>query len=205
MPRCPVCGYRLPPDEERLGARCPHCRRPLYEPPGRLAKEAEPGDAVCAAHPGSAAVGTCGRCGDFLCATCRTRWGDSALCVACTERALRSASAGPAGEGKRDRRAAFGLAGGVGAWVLTGLVVGVALLAQLGRSEEPNPLMALAGLLILFLGFSSVVLALAGLGLSAAALRVRGDNMILATLGLFLSGLHVGALVGLFLFEVWQL
>ena len=32
----------------------------------------------------------------------------------------------------------------------------------------------------------------------------RGDHMILATIGLFLSGLHTGVFLGLFTFALWQ-
>jgi hypothetical protein len=41
-----------------------------------------------------------------------------------------------------------------------------------------------------------------GLGQGIAALRARGDHMILATLGLILCGLNVGVCIGLYSFRV---
>jgi hypothetical protein len=58
-------------------------------------------------------------------------------------------------------------------------------------------------ILFLVLAPSTVAVAFLGLGFSAAALRMRGESMILATLGLLLSGLHIGAIVGLVLFAIW--
>jgi hypothetical protein len=49
-----------------------------------------------------------------------------------------------------------------------------------------------------------MVLAALGLGQAAAALRARGNAMILATIGLVLNGLYLGALLGLFTFTIWQ-
>ena len=43
-----------------------------------------------------------------------------------------------------------------------------------------------------------------GLGLGAAALYGRGHHMILATIGLILSGLHAGAFIGLMSFALWN-
>ncbi len=205
MPRCPTCGCPLPEDRDRAGARCPHCREPLYQRPGRVPREVRPGEAACTVHPGSVSVGTCGRCGNFLCETCRTRWADHVLCTACVERALRGGGAGPGGDRSHFRRAAFGLAGGIGGWVLTGLAAGGAAAVAAANKGEPagDAASFFLGLLVLTLITAAGVLSLVGLGQSAAALRTRGDNMILATLGLLLSGTHVGALVGLFLFEIW--
>jgi hypothetical protein len=43
-----------------------------------------------------------------------------------------------------------------------------------------------------------------GIGQAAAAIRIRGDYMNLATAGLILSGVHVGVVVGLFSLAMWQ-
>jgi hypothetical protein len=97
----------------------------------------------------------------------------------------------------------LGLIAGVSAWILTG-AIGVAL--YLGREEgraTGGAAAAIIGLLVLVLMPATVAVAVGGLGNSAAALRTRGDSMILATLGFLLSGLHVGALVGLIFFTIW--
>jgi hypothetical protein len=204
MPRCPHCGYFLPEERERVGSRCPHCRSPLYLPADRIARAARDGEAACTAHPASVAVGTCGRCGNFLCETCRTRWGDAVVCTACLERALRPGADDRTRKVAHSRRAAFGLAGGLAAWLLTGVVFLVAFLA-IGKNAEENRVAAmLVGMCVLLCFPAAVVVALVGLGQAAAALRTRGDSMIVATLGFLLSGLHVGAAVGIILFEVWQ-
>jgi hypothetical protein len=203
MPRCPYCANRLPEERERVGARCPHCRSPLYLPPERYPRDAEPDEAACTVHPASVASGTCGRCGNFLCETCRTRWGDQTLCVACLERALKPGDADPARKASHSRRAVFGLIGGLAAWLLTGVIVAGTFLMVGHNPDENRALFAAVVLSVLLLFPAAVVLALVGLGQSVAALRTRGDSMILATLGFLLSGLHVGAVVGTCLFEVW--
>ena len=49
--------------------------------------------------------------------------------------------------------------------------------------------------------FASPLPSVLGLGQGIAALRARGDHMILATLGLVLCGLNVGVFIGLFSFS----
>lgn len=200
MARCPSCEYPLPEDCERLGARCPHCRDPLYEHPGRSGQPVREGESACTAHPDSEAVGTCGRCGNFLCAVCRTRWHGQVMCVACLDRALEANEAAPQQTRAHRRQAILGLAFGGGAWLLTLLVV---LLLRLVGEPGSDALGVLILLFLLVLG-ASAILATVGLGLAAAALRTRGDHMILATLGLLLCGIFLGAFIGLFSFSLLQ-
>jgi hypothetical protein len=203
MTRCPTCGYILPEDRERLGARCPHCHHALYLPPGRFPRPAGEGEAACTIHPGSVSVGTCGRCGNFLCDTCRTRWEKSVLCPACVDRALQGKDGDPARQRGHARQAKLGLAAGIGAWVLTALIVGLAFVSQAVGQGSDGMVAGGAVLLVVLLLPFAVIVALIGLGQSVAALRTRGDSMILATLGLMLSGLHIGAMVGTMLFGIW--
>jgi len=92
--RCLSCHEPLREEPERIGARCPHCRQPLFEDPRQAAPAAPAaGASVCATRPQNAAVGTCQRCGNFLCAVCRTRWRNQAVCIACVERALEAKEA----------------------------------------------------------------------------------------------------------------
>ena len=90
MPRCPHCDYPVPDDRERVGARCPNCHDPLYEPALRFSRRAREGEASCAAHPGMESVSVCARCNQHLCETCRTRWRNVIICAACVDRALAS-------------------------------------------------------------------------------------------------------------------
>ncbi|HZY83554.1 MAG TPA: hypothetical protein VFE78_01875 [Gemmataceae bacterium] len=200
MPRCPSCDYPLPSDRERLGARCPNCRDPLYEPPGRYGRPARDGEGACAAHPGVEVVGTCARCGNYLCEVCRTRWRDGILCAACVDRALGSGEAPPEQKRAQLRQVLLSLGLGVAAW---GLSFAAWLLAVLvtGASGQLNFGLVFL-MVVVFLG--DMILAALGLGQAAAALRARGNAMILATVGLVLNGLYLGALLGLFTFTIWQ-
>jgi hypothetical protein len=191
----------LPLDADRVGSRCPFCRLPLYRSADRFPEAVEPGEAACIVHTDSASIGTCQRCGNFLCDTCRTRWGDKVLCLACVERALQSGDVVPGRQRAHNRQAAFGLAGGISAWLMTAALVGLIVVAQKGGGS-PASFLALVPIILIMMA-ASVTTALGGLGLSASALRTRGDSMILATLGLLLSGLHFGATVGLMLFGIW--
>src|SRR5215469_18778705 len=116
MSRCPSCDSPLPRDRERRGARCPNCLDPLYEPPDRVSRPAREDEGACALHAGRETVGTCGRCGNYFCAVCRTRWRDQVLCAACVERALASREATPEQDRAHARQALLGMLLGSSAW-----------------------------------------------------------------------------------------
>jgi hypothetical protein len=197
MNRCPSCDYPLPRDRERLGARCPNCRDPLYEPPGRTSRPAREDEGACALHAGRETVGTCGRCGNYFCEVCRTRWRDQILCAACGERVLASREATPEQVRAHFRQALLGLLMGLGAWgffILGQLVLVGAIFA------DRNPLLALIGLLMVV---SSVLLAVVGTGQAAAALRTRGQHMIMATSGFLIGGLFLGVFIGNYVLQLW--
>jgi len=196
MNHCPSCDYPLPYDRERIGARCPNCRDPLYEPPGRTSRPAREGEGACALHAGREAVGTCGRCGNYLCDVCRTRWRDQILCPACVERALQSREATPEQARAHTRQAVLGLVLGLSAW---GIMLVAVLVAAVAVGLKTPALILLAFLLIIGAPLAGVL----GLGQAAAALRSRGRHMIAAVAGLLVSGLFVGAFVGLFVFNLW--
>jgi hypothetical protein len=198
MPRCPNCDYPLPEDRQRVGARCPNCHEPLYEPPGRIGRPARPGEGICPVHAGIEAVGVCARCGNYLCEVCRTRWRGQIVCAACVDRALESSEATPAQDRAHLRQAVLSLAFGGGAWVVFFLLLVVVGLAQAGGSVSVV-LVGLAGLVML----GMVLVAALGIGQAVAALRARGDHMILATLGMIVSGLYAGALIGLLAMSLW--
>jgi len=199
MARCPSCDYPLPSDRERLGARCPRCRDPLYEPPGGGSRTAREGEGACAAHPRNEAVGTCGRCGNYLCAVCRTPWRKQVLCTACVGRALESREASPEQARTHFRQAVLSVVLGLGAWALSFLAFLIAIPVEQSGSPAGKILVVLAFLVF----FGDFLPALAGLGQAATALRTRGNHMILATVGLIVSGLYVGVVVGLFAMGLW--
>jgi hypothetical protein len=197
MNRCPSCDYPLPFDRERLGARCPNCRDPLYEPAGHVSRFAREGEGACAVHAGREAAGTCGRCGNFFCEVCRTRWRDRILCAACAERALASREATPEQERAHYRQALFGLLMGLGAWAMfvfaQAIVVGV-LVSGVGR------VLILFGFLFMV---GSMLLGVIGMGQAAAAVRTRGPYMGLAVAGTIVDGLFLGVFIGNYLVPLW--
>jgi hypothetical protein len=195
MPRCPACRERLSGDLERQGARCPYCGQPLYDTDPGGSRRREVGQ--CATHPDNPAVATCGRCGNYVCAVCRTRWRQRWLCAACVDRALEQKEAVPAEAAAHLRQALLALVLGGVSWgvVLLGLVVAAAAF-----DSKNFVLVGLAGLALL----GSPVASVLGLGQAVAAIRTRGDHMILATVALILCGLHVGSIIGLITFSLKQ-
>jgi hypothetical protein len=178
-----------------MGARCPNCRDPLYEPPTRLSRQARPGESVCAVHPGREAVGACGRCGNYACEVCRTPWRDQNFCAACIERILEKREALPGQIRAHKRQAIAAICLGAGAWVLSAVVIVLVVIAA--NSANPAAILAMVLLMVFMLAADSC-LAVFAVGQAVAALRVRGPHMILATIGLVLGALYVGALIGLF-------
>jgi hypothetical protein len=199
MARCPSCEYPLPENRERVGARCPSCRDPLYEPPGRFARVAREGEATCAAHPKNESIGPCGRCGNYLCEVCRTRWRDQVLCATCVERALGSDEATPEQAKAQFRLALMALLFGVGTWVLALLIF--IILVVVVASADPSPIVL--GLLVFAL-VGAATPAVFSIGQAVSVLRARGSHMIMATFGLILSGIYIGTIMGLFVLVVWQ-
>lgn len=197
MNRCPSCDYPLPHDRERLGARCPNCRDPLYEPPSRVSRPAREEEGGCALHAGRESVGTCGRCGNYFCEVCRSRWRDQILCAACVDRALASREATPEQARAHFRQALLGLLMGFAAWLV--FVLAVVLIIGAEAAGHSLFLVLLAFLIVL----AALLLAVMGTGQAIAALRTRGQHMILATSGLILSALFLGVFLGRFVFVLW--
>jgi hypothetical protein len=202
MARCPTCDYPLPESRERLGARCPNCRASLYEPAGNAARKVREGEAACAVHPTNESVGTCARCGNYLCEVCRSRWRDQILCAACVARYLEAREAGSEQTRASLRRALLALGLGIGAWALC--LLGFLLASLVATAAGGAGAVIVAGLLAIIVFLAASVLALFGVGQAAAVLRLREGHLILATIGLILSGLYVGLLVGFFALNLWQ-
>jgi len=199
MPRCRYCREWLPQDRERVGARCPYCREALDDERRRFRAGQVAG--VCAAHAANVAVGTCQRCGNYLCDVCSSRWQGRSLCVACVARALEERDVHPDELRAHLRQGVLAVVFGVLAWVLTGLSF-LCVVGFLGDVQEG--LAMLLALVFVFLFAVSFLLGAVGVGHGAAAIRARGHHMVLATIGLLLSGLHVGILIGLLTIQVFR-
>jgi hypothetical protein len=200
--RCRHCGDRINEPLEKVGARCPHCRQPLYERSESarrkaMATQAESGKR-CALHPSRGSAGACERCGNFTCWLCRTRWNDRVLCLSCTERAVAVQREGPIERKTHRRQAVWGVVFGVVAWLLMLSALWV-FLSQGTRTFHTSQAST-----ALLLGVSSVPFALFGIGLATAAARLRGNRMRMAACGLLLTSCHLGLLFGVFLLYAWN-
>jgi hypothetical protein len=203
MPRCRHCGRSVFGSRQEIGARCPYCRQALYEGGGRDRRgPATASDSRCAVHAANAAVGTCQRCGNFVCSVCRSRWQAHVWCTACVERALEAQEATPEEVRAHFRQALLSLLLGLaawGSWLVASILIALAI--GQGQREEINPAIFGVALLLLLLGcFPAMV----GIGQGAAAIRTRGNHMILATTGLLLCGLNIAVLIGLIGLSLWQ-
>ncbi|MBL8798155.1 MAG: hypothetical protein JNM56_29935 [Planctomycetia bacterium] len=199
MPRCPACGQSFQGERDQVGARCPLCREPLYEEPRdpRRAGGQAAAQGTCALHPGNAAGSTCQRCGNFLCPVCWTRWSGQTICPACLERALESSETSPLEARAHLRQALLAIIFGVLAWGITLLSILIMVVGFANQRVE------VAGIGVLIM-LGSPLPAVLGVGQGAAAIRARGNHMIVATLGLVLSGVHIGMIVGLFTFSLLE-
>jgi hypothetical protein len=198
---CRYCGEYLAGDPDKIGARCPRCREPLYEKneSTRLRNEASRANGgTCAVHAHSPAAANCQRCGAAVCPVCRSRWLDEVMCTACLEKALAVKHQRPEEALAHRRQAVLGLGLGAAAWVVM-LIAGIPLLGLRGH-ESDTSLAITAGVIALI----SLLPSLFGLGQAAAAVRVRGDRLRMATWGLCVCGAHLGAVLGLLLFAVWN-
>jgi hypothetical protein len=164
--------------------------------------EADPREdrGACSLHPENVAVGTCQRCGNFLCRVCRTRWGSSSLCLACSERLLRDKERSPEVTQAHRRQAVLSLVMGIIAWALAF----PSILLFAGASRQTGQ--SVMGLIVFawILGLASLVPACFGVGQGVSAVRARGDRLIVATCGLVLSGAYLGLLIGAVLLALWR-
>ena len=195
----------MPDDRERVGARCPNCRDPLYEPPGRFGRPVREGEGACSVHPECESVGPCGRCGNFMCETCRTRWRDQILCAACVDRVMESKEAAPEQSRTHLRQAILALGMGDGAWVLgvVGFVVAVLAAAAAAAnhacrhgpwSRGPDSDRHAPGQRRRPRSAS---------GRRWPCCASRGNHMILATIGLVVGGLYVGMFIGVIAMSIY--
>jgi hypothetical protein len=123
------------------------------------------------------------------------------LCLACLERALETKEAAPEDAKAHYQQAVWSLVCGIGGWAFC--LLGTVMLI-VGLEAGPNSA-GIAWLLpaMLCLGLSLLFPA-PGIGLAAVAIRARGDHLILATAGLVLSCLQIGAILGFFGLASWR-
>jgi hypothetical protein len=193
MPRCPACRETIEEDRERVGARCPYCRMPLYERGKTVKKPAPATDKACALHPHSAALDACPRCGALRCDLCRVRWRGQVLCLACVNRALEANEPPPAPGAAPTVAAILALLLGLLSWAVIGaslFLVNMKVDTAAERGQVPS---AVSGLVQV----GSPAVALLGVILGMAALRIRGWHLIPAALGVGLGSTQLGVVLGL--------
>ena len=197
MLECPYCYrvFREPP--EKIGARCPKCRMPLFE---GASKRRRPDKDLgpCATHPDSAAIANCHRCNAAVCGVCRTRWHDEPCCPACVEQSVAADEPGPHEEKRQFRHAAVSLGAAAAGWLLVLLMLWP--LSTFHDGAPPRVAVKVAGALFCL----SFLPAIIGLGQGLAALRLRGESARLATWGLTGAGSQLGLLLGIILFNLWH-
>jgi hypothetical protein len=198
MIECPFCYrvFRQPP--EKIGARCPKCRMPLYEDPAKRRRNPEKDEGPCEQHPECAAIARCARCGKPVCPTCKTRWHEETVCPQCVDNSIADDEPSPLEAHTQSRQAWVSVILGLAAWMLLALTLG-----PLATFSQPGQAKILVFLTYLcFLG--SFVPGVFGLGHAIAAIRMRGDHGRLAVVGLSGTGSQLGLAIGVIVLNLWH-
>ncbi len=195
MVECPFCfrGFRQPP--EKIGARCPQCRMPLYEDPARRKKTPEKDYGKCEQHPDVPSVAKCARCEKPICYSCRTRWQDEPVCPRCIDLAILDDEPSPVESQLQSKQAWFSVFFAAFAWLMLLLT----LIPYSTFSQSPGKTVIFIAY-VLFLG--SFVPALFGLGFAMASMRLRGGNPMLATTALVVNGSQLSLAIALIVINI---
>ena len=196
MIECRHCRQFVAKPVEKIGARCPTCRLPLFEKERPRAPVVDLGP--CAWHANNSAVAKCQRCGKMMCAPCRTRWYEEIVCSSCLDQFLQKGPASPRLVQAQQRQAHLSLVFAFMAWAVL-LLTAWPLAALFRGSPDRNP-----ATLILMLFFGSFFFALYAVGQAAACLRMRSRGLTLAIWGLALAGAHLGLCLGLVVLNIWH-
>src|SRR5207248_789192 len=141
---------------------------------------AAPTESSCALHPQNLMTDTCDRCGNFLCDVCVTRWGRRRICPTCIDRVLAARATSSPEVKAHFQQALLSLLFGMGAWVFTLVAFIMVGVSAAGGGAVQEAVLGVAGLMIL----GSPIFSLIGVGQGAAAIRIRGNHLIMATCGL---------------------
>ncbi|MBI2806148.1 MAG: hypothetical protein HYX68_14295 [Planctomycetes bacterium] len=198
MIECPYCYrvFRQPP--EKLGARCPKCKMPLYEDPAKRKKNPEKDYGPCVQHPEAQSVARCSRCDTPMCQTCRTRWHEEPVCPRCVDESIADDEPSPREAQLQTKHAWTGVILAFTGWML--LLLTLAPLSMF----NPGPVKPIILFSTYFLALGSFLPAIFGLGYAASAIRLRGDHGKLATIGLASAGSQLGLALGIFVLNVWH-
>src|SRR5439155_5356044 len=198
MIECPFCYrvFRQPP--EKLGARCPKCKMPLYEDPGKRRKPPDKDYGRCEQHPETAAIAKCSRCDKPMCQTCRTRWHEEPVCPRCIDESIGDDEPSPREAQMQTRHAWVSVILAAAGWMILLMTLAPYSTFHLGQVRPTIIFMTY----LLFLG--SFVPAAFGLGHAVSAIRLRGSLGVLATCGLVGAGTQLGLAIGLIVINIWH-
>lgn len=195
MVECRHCRavFEIPP--EKIGARCPDCRLPLFERSDRPMREIESG--VCAYHPKMPGVTTCTRCQSRICSNCRTRWHDENLCLRCVEESIAKNEPHPRELKSRQMQSIRGFVLAlIGAFFF---VLGLWILYS--SRNDPTSSASSWSILMIFAGLIPCVVAM---GQGAAVIIKRGPLMKMATSSVVIASSQIGLTVGMMLVSFWR-
>lgn len=198
MIECPYCYRVFRQTPEKLGARCPKCKMPLYEDPSKRRKTPDKDYGHCLQHPDLPALTTCSRCNQPICQGCRTRWHEEPVCPRCVDESIADDEPSPREAQMQMKHAWFSVILGVVGWGL--LLLTLAPLATFHTRQASAGIVFLTYLL--FLG--SFLPAVFGLSCGVSAVRLRGDFGKLATCGLVGAGAQLGLAIGVIVINVWH-
>ncbi|MCI0376248.1 MAG: hypothetical protein L0215_01445 [Gemmataceae bacterium] len=196
MIECRHCRDVFRRSAEKVGARCPTCRMPLYERDRPRRPVVDLG--ACAVHPHNSAIAKCVRCGQMMCGACRTRWDEELLCATCMQKALEAGETNPRILHAQVRQAHWSLVLAVAGWSL--LLLTLWPLTALFAGAPSRDL----GTFAVVLFWSSLVPAVFALGFAVACIRTRGKRWQVAAWSLSLAGTHLGLAIGLTMLNVWN-
>src|SRR3954454_5464644 len=154
MVECRYCRSTFETPPEKVGARCPDCRMPLFERFDRPRREVESGR--CYAHPAVPGVASCHRCQRRLCGTCRTRWHEQNICPECVEKSLTAGQEHPREIKAHQTQAIRGFC----LAVLGGALFCLGLFLLLSAADAPSPGKAGWGAALVVVGLIPAGLAL---------------------------------------------
>lgn len=198
MIECPFCYrvFRQPP--EKLGARCPKCKMPLYEDPSKQRKNPDKDMGRCEQHPDAMAIAKCSRCDQPMCRTCRTRWHEEPVCPRCIDESIADDEPSPREAQLQTKHAWISVILAVVGWLI--LLMTLVPYSSFSGGKVGSLVMFMT--YFLFLG--SFLPAIFGLGCAVSAIRLRGDFGKLAACGLVAAGSQIGLAIGLIVINIWH-
>jgi hypothetical protein len=198
MIECPFCYrvFRQPP--EKIGARCPKCRMPLYEDPTKRRRNPEKDLGRCEQHPDAVGIAKCGRCGKPICQTCRTRWHEEPVCPQCVNESIVDDEPSPREAQMQAKQAWISAMLMFGGWVL--LLLTLVPYSTFHQGQVGVTLKAVTW--FFFLG--SLLPAIFGLGYGLSAVRLRGAFTKLAAIGFIGAGSQVGLILAIMIINIWH-